>query len=233
MNIAILEDDATLANGLQKLLSEAGHTSQVFKDGDALLRILRRGLFDLYVLDWNVPKATGLDVLIHIRQALNMTEPVIFLTSVTSEPEIVHVLNNGADDYCVKPVRLNEFLARIHSVDRRVARTSVEPTALKTVCGYTFDTARSVVSFDGTELELRDREFALAQLLFSELNRPVPRQKILMTIWGTTADEFSRTLDVHIARIRRHLKLGPENKQVRLSSIYGFGYRLMQIFPDE
>lgn len=233
MKIAILEDDATLAQGLHKLLIEAGHQSHIFKQGDALLRLLKRGLFDLYVLDWNVPKATGLDVLIHIRQTLSMTEPVIFLTSASSEPEIVRALNSGADDYCVKPVKWKELLARIHAIDRRLARSAVEPVTHKTICGYRFDTSRSTVIFDETEVELRDREFALAHLLFSELDRPVSRHRILVVIWGTTADEFSRTLDVHIARIRKHLKLGPENQRVRLSSIYGFGYRLMQIFSDE
>jgi len=233
LKIAILEDDATLAQGLQKLLIEAGHQPVIFKQGDALLRVLKRGLFDLYVLDWNVPKATGLDVLIHIRQTLALTDPVIFLTSISSEPDIVRALNHGADDYCLKPVKWREFLARIQAIDRRLARFLTEPVTHKTICGYSFDTSRSVVIFDNVEVELRDREFALAQLLFSELDRPVSRHRILMLIWGTTADEFSRTLDVHIARIRKHLKLGPENHRVRLSSIYGFGYRLMQIFSDE
>ena len=100
------------------------------------MRLLKRGLFDLYVLDWNVPKATGLDVLIHIRQTLSMTEPVIFLTSASSEPEIVRALNSGADDYCVKPVKWKELLARIHAIERRLGRSAVKPVTHKTICGY-------------------------------------------------------------------------------------------------
>lgn len=233
MRIAILEDEATLADELKTFLSQSGNEVKVFSDGEALVRVLRRGMFDLYVLDWHVPKINGLEVLKHMRHTLSMTEPVIFLTSANAENEIVEALTNGADDYCIKPIRLREFLARLHSIERRSNRPIPSPTEAKEILGYTFNPVDHVISFEDQRVVLTDKEFSLALLLFSEVDRPIARNRILLEVWGVAGDELSRTLDVHVAWIRKKLNIGANSNVLRLSSVYGYGYRLMQVFSED
>ena len=233
MRIAILEDELTLADEIKNFLSSSGHEVKLFADGEALVRALRREIFDLFVLDWHVPHINGLEVLKHMRNTLHMNEPVVFLTSANSESEVVMALSNGADDYCIKPIRLYEFLARVHAIERRLVKETPNPGEVKNILGYKFDHVRHTISFDGGEVTLTEKEFLLAFLLFSEVDRPISRSRILLDVWGVAGDELSRTLDVHVAWIRKKLNIGAAGNLLRLTAIYGYGYRLMQVFPEE
>jgi DNA-binding response OmpR family regulator len=233
MHIAILEDESILAEEVKNYLEQDGHTAKIFVDGEALIRVLSRETFDMFILDWNVPKINGFEVLTHMRKTLKMAEPVIFLTSTDAEEEIVSALSSGADDYCIKPIRLGEFLARIHSVMRRMNKQVATTSGEKVISGYTFNTVDRIISFDGNEVALTEKEFNLAVFLFSELDRPISRNRILIEVWGTNSDELSRTLDVHIAWIRKKLNIGAAGNQLRLTAVYGYGYRLMQIFSED
>lgn len=233
MHIAILEDESTLAEEVKNYLEQDGHTAKIFTDGEALVRILRREIFDMFILDWNVPKINGFEVLTHMRKTLMMTEPIIFLTSTDAEEEIVSALSSGADDYCIKPIRLGEFLARIHSVSRRINKQPAAVTGAKVILGYSFNAVDHIISFDGNEVELTEKEFNLALFLFSEMDRPISRNRILIEVWGTNGAELSRTLDVHIAWIRKKLNIGATGDKLRLTAVYGYGYRLMQTFTED
>lgn len=233
MHIAILEDEATLAEEVKNYLEQDGHTARIFTDGESLVRILGREIFDLFILDWNVPKMNGYEVLTHMRKTLVMAEPIVFLTSTDAEDEIVSALSAGADDYCIKPIRLREFLARIHSVERRSNQQPAAVSVAKVILGYTFNPVDNVISFDGMDVPLTEKEFKLALFMFSELDRPVSRNRILIEVWGTSGAELSRTLDVHIAWIRKKLNIGASGDRLRLTAVYGYGYRLMQTFSEE
>ena len=233
MHIAILEDEATLAMEVKQYLEQDGHTVKIYADGQALVRMLGRELFDLYVLDWNVPKMNGYEVLNHMRKHLEMTEPVVFLTSTEAEEEIVAALTAGADDYCIKPIKPKEFLARIQSVGRRLGGQSSRGQTRKVILGYSFHPADHVVTFDARSVELTEKEFKLASFLFDEVDRPLARNRILMEVWGGSGDELSRTLDVHIAWIRKKLNIGASGNHLRLTAVYGYGYRLMQTAGEE
>jgi len=233
LRIAILEDDRELAASLKSFLDESNHVAEIFNTGDALLYALKQKVFDLFLLDWTLPVGlTGFDVLTHIRTNLCLDTPIIFLSAQYEEERVANALNSGADDYIIKPMRHLEFLARIKSVERRKDNHRVEPVRFdQTIAGYTFDSMYFKVSFRGRDVELSQREFQLAQLLFSELNRPIPRNKLLLAIWGATEVDMSRSLDVHISKVRKVLELTSDQSTARLSSIYGFGYRLTEIFP--
>lgn len=234
MRVAILEDEATLAEEVKDCLEKNGHIAKIFADGESLLRALPREAFDLFILDWNVPKINGFDVLSRMRKNLAMTEPIVFLTSTDEEGEIVAALEAGADDYCIKPIRLREFLARICSVQRRVQKTNAPAFGReKEIMGYRFHPATNLVRFDDQDVTLTEKEFALASFLFSELDRPLSRNRLLIEVWGSTGPELSRTLDVHIAWIRKKLHIGASGSRARLVAVYGYGYRLMQTFPEE
>ena len=229
MNIALLEDEPMIASQLADFLTHSGHSITLFTDGESLVRVLRRKLFDLFILDWQVPKINGYEVLRYMRINAQMTEPVIFLTSSDSENLIVQALNGGADDYCVKPIRSHEFLARLASAQRRAKPSKAEPAVPDSFAGYQFDPRSKSVYFSNQEIFLTEKEFLLAHLFFSNLNRLISREKILLDIWGGNAPELSRTLDVHIAWIRKKLQIGGDGKVLRLATIYGYGYRLMQL----
>jgi DNA-binding response OmpR family regulator len=120
MHIGILEDDDVLAGHLADVLKKAGHTSAIFNSARSFLPALGRNTFDLLVFDWRLPDQDGLKVLRHVRASFQGETPVIFLTAVHDEEAIVTALEAGADDYCVKPLRPAEFLARVAAVQRRI-----------------------------------------------------------------------------------------------------------------
>lgn len=233
MHIAILEDEVTLAEEVKFYLEQGGHTAKIFTDGEALVRILSREIFDLFILDWNVPKINGFEILTHMRKSLAMSEPIVFLTSTDAEEEIVSALTAGADDYCVKPIRLREFMARIGSVERRFKKAPAVSTNEQQLFGYSFNNVTHTISFNGQDVDLTEKEFNLALFLFSEADRPISRNRILLEVWGTSGTELSRTLDVHVAWIRKKLNIGANGDKLRLTAVYGYGYRLMQNLTEE
>ncbi len=128
MYIGVLEDEPHLSQYVKDILEGAGHSVSVFSNGADMVKAIGRDTIDLFVLDWRVPRMSGLEVLKHIREIRNLKEPVIFLTSRSDELDITEALNAGADDYCVKPLRPQEFLARLNAVVRRSNTTRVPST---------------------------------------------------------------------------------------------------------
>jgi DNA-binding response OmpR family regulator len=232
MQIAVLEDESVLSDYLNALLTKLGHDVTVFADGLQLTKVLNKQQFDLYILDWNVPKLTGMDVLKYIRQELAGNQPVLFLTSNQDEIDVVAALQAGADDYCIKPVRPQELLARINALSRR-AYPEVIHTFPHEIRGYTFEKATRMVNFGNESVVLSEKEFDLAYYFFSNFDSPLPRKQLLIKVWGKEhkdfTREFTRTLDVHVTFIRRKLKIGSDAEKIRLISIHSFGYRLVEI----
>ena len=233
MHIAILEDEVTLAEEVKSCLEQAGHSVRVFYDGEDLLKHVLRDTFDMFVLDWKVPKKNGYEVLRHLRDNLKRTEPIIFLTSTDTEESIIAALSAGADDYCIKPVRLNEFNARVNALHRRTAMQSSDTSKTKVIAGFTFHSSNNQIDTPQGSVVLTEKEFTLAKCLFENLDRQIARTRLLLEVWGRSDDEISRTLDVHIAWIRRKLNIGAGSTTVRLTAIYGYGYRLMQVFSED
>ncbi|MBP7565220.1 MAG: response regulator transcription factor [Burkholderiaceae bacterium] len=223
MRIAVLEDDPVYADLLQTVVRALGHECLLFGSGQDLMRQMRRDNFDLLVLDWNVPDATGYEVMEWARAHLKYPVPVLFVTAHGSEREIVAALTAGADDYMVKPVRVPEILARITALLRRSYPQVQNDVA---VFGrYTFHVSRNVVEIDGNAVELKQKEFLLAYHLFVNLGRLLSRSYLQQVVWGTDTSAHSRSLDTHLSRVRGLLKLRPENG-FRLTAIYSHGYRL-------
>jgi len=230
MHIAILEDEKSLADDLDLLLSNHGHEISTFADGAELVRKLNNETYDFFVLDWKVPSMDGYEVLRYIRGDLGLKEPIIFLTSNDTEEDIVKAFHSGADDYCIKPVRQNELIARVNALIRRsYGQQNKTINTLECLASYTFDMASRSVSFNDEQVTLTDKEFLLAHFFFSNIDRPLSRNHLMMRIWGKNVETLTRTLDVHIAWIRNKLKIGASSKTVRLIAIHGYGYRLMQL----
>ena len=229
MQIAILEDEKSLADDLEALLKQNGHDVFAFADGTELVKSLSNETYDMFILDWKVPGMDGFQVLEHIRSELGFKTPVIFLTSNDQEEDIVNALSSGADDYSIKPLRPSELMARVNALMRRTYGVQRKNNFPETICEYTFNEIDRLVTFGDQKVSLTDKEFLLAHYFFSNLDRPLSRNHIMMRVWGQTAEGLSRTLDVHVAWIRNKINIGATGEKVRLVAIHGYGYRLMQV----
>lgn len=229
MHVAILEDDVEQAKEVSEMLTKAGHSVTCYIDGHQILRGLLKESFDLFVLDWHVPRPDGLEVLTHIRERAKLDAPVVFLTAIDQEQQVVAALNAGADDYCTKPIRRAEFMARIAAIQRRSTPIDKGDDSGEFLPGYSFERTHRTVKFDEKQVNLTEKEYDLARLLFSNVERPISRNRIMHEVWGREEDALSRTLDVHISWLRRKLELGANASRLRLVVVHGFGYRLIKM----
>lgn len=223
MRVALLEDDEQIGPLISIWLEQAGYGAQLFTTGAALIKALERESFDLLVLDWMLPDTTGDKVLTWVRQNIDWPIPVIFVTGRDSEDQIVAGLNLGADDYIAKPVRQQEFLARVAAVARR-GQASTQSGKLQ-FPPFELDVGSRSVQRDGQSIELTQKEYELALFLFRNHGRLLSRGHILQSVWGRQADITTRTVDTHISRLRTKLGLGPDIGW-QLNAIYNHGYRL-------
>lgn len=221
MRIAVLEDDPDHAALVTQALDQAGHTYAVYNTGARFIQAMVRETFDVLVLDWMMPDMTGLEVLDWLRQLENHT-PVIFVTSRDAEQDIVQALAHGADDYLVKPPRAGELLARLQALKRRA--DNLTGASSLTVGDYEFDPSQGTVRLHGQLLELTQRQFELALVLFRNTGRLLSRQYLLEAVWGLNDMVQTRTLDIHVSQLRNILQLADNGW--RINSIYAHGYRL-------
>ncbi len=226
MRIALLEDDSLLAKMIQTWLTDVGHDCQIFGEGKKLIRRLNRDSFDLIVIDWMLPDVDGIHVLRWIREHIDWSIPVLFVTGRDDESDIVQALNEGADDYMTKPVKQLELLARIKAIGRR-ALPQEDDRRVMEFGAYTIDSNTRTVCLSGTAIDLTQKEFDLVLFLFRSEGRVLSRGHILETVWGQSPDLNTRTVDTHISRIRNKLNLKAEHGW-QLKAIYQHGYRLEQ-----
>ncbi len=223
MRIAVLEDDSSQLELIRAIVQALGHDCHPFECGSAILSALGRESYDLLILDWGVPGASGFEVVNWARANLDHRIPVLFVTDRTEERDVVAALMAGADDYMGKPVRVPELLARVGALLRRsyphALRKAVE------LGGYQLDPQTATLRLNGEPVELKHKEFLLAYNLFSNPGRLLTRSYLLDAVWGAGANVSSRSLDTHISRVRSLLNLRPENG-FRLLAVYSHGYRL-------
>ena len=230
MKIAVVDDDQDVASLLCLWLEEEGYTCVSYHDGQDFTRNVGNEQFGAVLLDWMMPEVDGEQVLAWLRSKRDWETPVIFVTSRTTEDDMVRILNEGADDYITKPVSRRELLARITAVTRRSSKRA--PQEVIEIGPYQIDPQSRSLRFEGESIKLTDKEFELATYIFTHIGRLLSRNQILSNVWGYEADVNTRTVDTHISRIRKKLHLTPENGW-RLSSIYHQGYRLERLTTEE
>jgi len=228
MRIVILEDDRDQADLLVAWLEEAGHQCDVFSDGNAFIRAYKKDSYDLVLLDWMVPKLSGIEVLKHLRGHLDNVVPVVFITQRDSEDDIVKALEAGADDYMAKPVRHMETMARVNAIARRVGYGEKNTSDLYEYPPYSIDTKLRQVKVTGETVEMTQREYELTLFLFKNIGRVISRGHLLEMVWGTSSKLNTRTVDTHISRLRTKLELDSQENW-KLTSVYRHGYRLENI----
>ena len=223
--ILTIEDDAPIRRGVVDALIYAGYAVLEAGDGrEGCQMALRRDL-NLLLLDMVLPGKTGLEILREVRN-VRPTLPVIILSARGEENDRVSGLRLGADDYVVKPFSVNELLARVDAVLRRSPSRPTDVDELPLAAGRV-DFARCEVQFDdGQRMELSEREQQLLRYLARHAGRAVARQELLENVWQIDARGVStRTIDMHIARLREKLRDDPEDSRV-LVTVHGRGYML-------
>lgn len=218
--ILIVEDERSLSEPLAYLLGREGYTTQVAADGPSAVREFDRNRADLILLDLMLPGFPGTEVARQIRTRSQV--PIIMLTAKDSELDIVVGLELGADDYITKPYKSRELLARIRAVLRR--RDSPDDDRVLEVGDVRMDIERHTVLVRGTETAMPLKEFELLELLLRNSGRVLTRGQLIDRVWGDDYVGDTKTLDVHVKRVRSRIERDPSDP-VMLVTVRGLGYR--------
>jgi len=221
--ILTIEDDAAIRRGIVDALRYMGYGVLEAGHGDLGLEMAVQQQYDLLLLDLVLPGAGGLEILRAVRET-RPTQPVIILTARGEEHDRVEGLRAGADDYVVKPFSVKELLARVEAVLRRTPGRPTDLSEIALPAGIA-DFARREVRFaDGERCELSEREVELLRYLAMHGERAVTRDELLANVWRINPDGLpTRTIDMHVARLREKLRDDSEEPQVLLT-VRGKGY---------
>lgn len=236
--ILVIEDEPDLRAGLQHNLELEGYKVQVAADGREGLRKAREGQASLVLLDLMLPEMPGLEVLKHLRDTGHET-PIIIISAKGQDRDKVQGLELGADDYLTKPFGLSELLARIRAVLRRTqtgAKAGVgEKSKASGVMKFpelVVDWRRFTVTRDDTEVQLSRYEAEILRMLIEHRGEVVSRQDLLRKVWGYVHLPTTRTVDNHIARLRKKLENDVENPK-HVVTVHGLGYRFESELLEE
>ena len=222
-HILVVEDEDSLATLLQYNLQKDGYEVRLAGDGEEALLMIDERLPDLVVLDWMLPKVSGIEVCRRLRQR-NETRnlPIVILTARGEESDRVRGLDTGADDYVVKPFSMTELTARIRAVLRRLRPGLAEDRVRRG--DLLIDRVAHRVKRAGQEIHLGPTEFRLLDYLMQHPGRVFSREQLLDAVWGSDVYVEARTVDVHIGRLRKALGASDDSDPIR--TVRSAGYSL-------
>lgn len=224
IRLLVVEDEESFIDALTVGLNREGFKVTIARDGQEALTLFSRETFDLILLDLMLPKMSGLDVCRSVRSVSDV--PIIIVSAKGEEVDMVLMLEIGADDYVTKPYRLRELVARIRAVlRRREAHEQVitnEELIEQGPIRMDIDARRCFVN--GEEVKLRKKEFALLRLLLENPGRVLTRDVLIDRVWGNDYVGDTKTLDVHIKRLRSLIEDEPKSPQ-HITTVRGVGYR--------
>ncbi len=221
--VLVVEDEDALATLLKYNLDKEGHEVAVASDGEEALVTIDERLPDLVVLDWMLPKVSGIEVCRRLRQKSETRNlPIIMLTARGEESDRVRGLDTGADDYIVKPFSMSELAARVRAVLRRIRPGLAEDRIHNG--SLVIDRVAHRVKRDGREVHLGPTEFRLLDYLMQHPGRVFSREQLLDAVWGADVYVEARTVDVHIGRLRKALNVESSTDPIR--TVRSAGYSL-------
>ncbi len=221
-SVLLVEDEEGLGEPLLYQLQRAGYETEWVRDGREGIARFERMAPDLVLLDLMLPSLSGEEVCTEIRRRSNV--PIIMLTAKDAEVDKIVGLELGADDYVTKPFSTRELLSRIKAVLRRSRATDTDAARVLEGGGITLDTESFEVVARGERLHLPRKEFEILELLMTNPNRVITRDQLIDTIWGSDYVGDTRTLDVHIKRLRGRLEIDPKHPR-HILTVRGWGYR--------
>lgn len=221
MEILIAEDEIQIAEPLRKNFLEEGHHAMIAKDGEEAINLVDKIQFDVIVLDWKMPKMSGIEVCKKLRDAENNT-PIILLTALTQISNKVEALNSGADDYITKPFSFEELLARIKAVVRRYNLNSDTLEFDDLIINLP---QREVDTIQGKKIELTDKEFELLKYLIKNSGDVVNKDQLLKEVWHLDFTPQTNICEATIKNLRKKLEEQTGKKYIK--TLYGEGYLLI------
>jgi DNA-binding response OmpR family regulator len=223
VHILVAEDDRDIADLIAHYVERSGWTPHVVATGDEALACARRQPFDVLILDIMLPGMSGLEVCRALRSdAATSAMPIIMVTARAEETDRIIGLDIGADDYLAKPFSPNELVARIRAVLRRSKRAEPDSAATIRFGSLVMDLERHTVIDGGNEVKLTAKEFMLLQYLLQHRGRVLSRDVLLGDVWGYRYTGGTRTVDVHVRRLREKLPILVDG----LVTVKQFGYKL-------
>jgi DNA-binding response OmpR family regulator len=220
VRVLVAEDDAGLRSVIERGLRESGYVVDAVADGEFARAYLRIYDYEVAVLDWRMPACSGLDLVRELRRS-GSALPILMLTARDSPGDRVTGLDEGADDYLVKPFDFGELLARIRALQRRSPALQSPRIAIGDL---EFDPATRQVRAGSARPKLTGTELSILEILMRRSPAVVPRRSIALHVWEEEADGLgSNTIDVHLARLRAKLALA----RVQIVTVRGIGYRLV------
>ena len=231
MNILVVDDEKLLVKGIKFNLENEGYTVDTASDGEAAVNMAREGDYALIILDLMMPKKDGLEACQEIRGF--STVPIIMLTARSEDADKLMGFESGADDYITKPFNILELKARVRALIRRSSMAAPaapakpeEQDVLR--CGHIMiDEKRRSAFKDGQEVELTMKEFDLMLFLLKNPGKVFSREKLLDLVWGYDYLGDTRTVDVHIRRLREKLEMNPAQPE-HIITKWGVGYYLAE-----
>jgi DNA-binding response OmpR family regulator len=226
--LLIAEDDANIRHGLVATLESDGYAVTAASDGDQALKLFPQEKFDLVILDVMMPRQSGYDVCRELRRR-GSAVPILFLTAKGEEVDKVVGLKLGADDYVLKPFGVHELLARVEALLRR-ARQNATPgpgTDLPPVFrlgAAEIDRRKFTANLDGVSTSLTARELKLAEVFAARPGEVLTRDVLLNAVWGVDYFGTTRTLDQHVAQLRKKVESVPDEPRA-IVTVHGVGYR--------
>lgn len=223
--ILVIEDERDISDLVTHYLEKEGYRVAAVRNGAEGLRQVKSELPDLLILDLMLPEVDGLEICRQVRSnSKTVSLPLIMLTAKGEEIDRVVGLEMGADDYISKPFSPKELVARVKALLRRVERRKVSPVR-HVYGGLVLEQARHEVTFQDKEISLTAKEFSLLQQLLENRGRVLTREVLLDRVWGYDADVTTRTVDVHIRRLREKIPI--LSKAIR--TVKSLGYKLRDI----
>ena len=224
--VLLVEDEPSFVEALEIGLSQEGFDVVVARDGEEALLKFASSSPDLILLDVMLPKLSGIDVCREIRKTSQV--PIIMVTAKSEEIDTVVGLEVGADDYVTKPYRIRELVARMRAALRRTNDATGEiemvSSSLVQVGNLAIDSDQHIVTVDSVEVTMPLKEFELLYLLAVNAGRVLPRETLIDRVWGSDYVGDTKTLDVHIKRIRAKVESDPA-RPTRIVTIRGLGYK--------
>jgi len=218
--VLVAEDDEGLRSVLERGLRESGYTVDAAADGELALQYLDTYEYEVAILDWRMPKVSGLEVIQLLRRR-GSSLPVLMLTARDAAGDRVTGLDEGADDYLVKPFDFSELLARVRALQRR---GEAMQSLIINVAGLALDTVTREVRVGSARPRLTATELALLEILMQRSPAVVSRRSIALAVWNEEADALgSNTLDVHLARLRAKIAASG----AKIEAVRALGYRVV------
>ena len=230
INVLVVEDEESFIDALTIGLNREGFDVTIARDGQQAVSLFAKDSFDIVLLDLMLPKMSGLDVCRTLR--VHSEVPIIIVSAKGEEVDMVLMLEIGADDYVTKPYRLRELVARIRAVLRRreVHGTSFEADEEITIGPIRMDIDARRCFVNDEEIKLRKKEFALLRLLLENPGRVLTREVLIDRVWGSDYVGDTKTLDVHIKRLRTLIEDEPK-RPTHITTVRGVGYRFEATKP--